>query len=67
MDTRNSRNLLATLGFIGIVALSASFAINPGPPAGATLPQIMVWGKQNQVLIEVVLGSRCSVRFCSSF
>lgn len=53
MDTRNARILLATLGFIGIVALSASFAINPGPPAGATLPQIMVWGKQNQVLIEV--------------
>ncbi|WP_201376515.1 hypothetical protein [Ktedonobacter robiniae] len=52
MGTRNARILLATLGFIGIVALSASFAMNPGPPAGATLPQIMAWGKQNQVLIE---------------
>lgn len=52
MSTRTFRILLAIVGFIGIVALSASFAINPGPPAGASVSQIVVWGKQHEQLIE---------------
>ncbi len=53
MSTKNFRQLIALIGFIGVVILSASFAINPGPPAGATLPQILAWGRQREVLISV--------------
>lgn len=52
MSTRTFRILLAIVGFIGIVALSASFAINPGPPAGSSVSQIIVWGAQHERLIE---------------
>lgn len=52
MSTRTFRVWLAILGFIGVVALSASFAINPGPPAGASLSQITTWGAQHETLIE---------------
>lgn len=52
MSTRTSRVWLAILGFIGVVVLSASFAINPAPPAGASLAQITTWGKQHETLIE---------------
>lgn len=52
MSTRTFRILLAIVGFIGIVALSASFAINPGPPAGANISEIMTWGAQHERLIE---------------
>lgn len=52
MSTWSFRILLAIVGFIGIVALSVSFAINPGPPAGASISQISVWGIQHERLIE---------------
>lgn len=52
MSTRTSRVWLAILGFIGVVVLSASFAINPAPPAGASLSQITTWGAQHETLIE---------------
>ena len=37
---RASRIWLALFGFIGVAVLSASFAINAAPPAGASLAQI---------------------------
>ena len=52
MSTWSFRILLAIVGFIGIVALSVSFAIIPGPPAGASISQISVWGIQHERLIE---------------
>ena len=52
MSTRTFRILLAIIGFVGIVALSASFAINPGPPAGANISEIMTWGAQHERLVE---------------
>lgn len=52
MSAKAFRITLAIIGFVGIVILSASFAINPGPPAGSTTAQIMVWGAQHQRLIE---------------
>ena len=51
MSTRLFRTLVALTGFIGVAALMFSFSINPGPPAGATIPQITVWGKANENLI----------------
>lgn len=51
MSTRLFRTLIALTGFIGVAALMFSFSINPGPPAGATIPQIMAWGKANENLI----------------
>lgn len=53
MSSRLYRILVAICGILGVVALMASFSINPAPPAGATIPQIVVWGKEHQVLIEV--------------
>ena len=52
MPSRTFRIAVALLGVVGVVALSASFAINPAPPAGATLAQVIVWGKQHATLIE---------------
>lgn len=52
MSSRTTRVWLALLGFLGVVVLSASFAINPAPPAGASLAQITTWGKQHETLIE---------------
>lgn len=52
MTSRSTRVWLAILGFIGVVVLSASFAINPAPPAGASLTQITAWGKAHETLIE---------------
>lgn len=68
MTTARSRILLAIVGFFGVVILSASFAINPGPPAGLSNAQIMVWGAQNKVLIEAgawaqIVGSFLQVAF----
>ncbi len=42
----------ALCGILGAVSLSVSFSINPGPPAGATIQQIIVWGQQVQGLIR---------------
>jgi len=68
MSTRVFRVLVALTGFIGVAALMVSFSINPGPPAGATIPQIMVWGKANENLILAgawlqAFGSLLSVIF----
>lgn len=52
MNTKTFRMLLAVLGFLGVVILSASFAINPGPPAGISGAQLIAWGIQNETLIE---------------
>lgn len=52
MSTTTSRIALALVGLVGVVVLSASFAINPGPPAGASIPQIVAWGRQHETLIE---------------
>lgn len=52
MSTRMFRVLIAITGFVGVVALSASFAINPAPPAGLTIPQVVMWGKEHEVLIQ---------------
>lgn len=52
MSTRMFRVLIAITGFIGVVALSASFAINPAPPAGLTIPQVVIWGKEHEILIQ---------------
>nr|HET6904781.1 hypothetical protein [Ktedonobacteraceae bacterium] len=52
MSTKMFRILIAITGFIGVVALSASFAINPAPPASLTIPQVVAWGKEHEVLIQ---------------
>lgn len=55
MSTRSFRILISLCGILGVVTLGTSFLINQGPPAGATIAQIMVWGKQN--FISVLLGT----------
>lgn len=50
MSTKSTYILLAIVGFIGIVLLSASFAINPGPPAGISNAQLM-GGHQGRVIV----------------
>ncbi|GCE28258.1 hypothetical protein KDA_37420 [Dictyobacter alpinus] len=52
MSSRLYRIMVAICGILGVVALMASFSINPAPPAGASIAQIVVWGKEHQVLIE---------------
>ncbi|HEY4385667.1 MAG TPA: hypothetical protein VGN34_14510 [Ktedonobacteraceae bacterium] len=52
MSAKLFRILVAVSGILGVAALMVSFSINPAPPASATLPQIVVWGKQHQALIE---------------
>ena len=51
MSTRLFRMLVALSGLLGVVALSVSFSINPAPPAGATIAQIVVWGREHENLI----------------
>lgn len=51
MSIKLFRILIAVCGILGVAALMVSFSINPAPPAGATIPQIMVWGRQHQTLI----------------
>ena len=51
MSTKAFRILVALCGILGITALMVSFAINPAPPAGSAIPQIVVWGKQHETLI----------------
>jgi hypothetical protein len=36
----------AACGILGVLALVASFNVNPGPPAGASISQIVEFGKQ---------------------
>jgi hypothetical protein len=45
--------LIAITGILGAISLVISFSINPGPPAGATLAQVIAFGKQSQNLILV--------------
>ncbi|HET8911405.1 MAG TPA: hypothetical protein VFN23_08090 [Ktedonobacteraceae bacterium] len=68
MSTKSTYILLAIVGFIGIVLLSASFAINPGPPAGISNAQLIAWGAQNEKLIQAgawsqIVGSFLQVVF----
>lgn len=68
MSTKMFRILIAITGFIGVVALSTSFAINPAPPASLTIPQVMMWGKEHEILIQAgawlqALGSLLEVIF----
>lgn len=68
MSSKSARVWLAILGFIGVVVLSASFAINPSPPAGASLAQITAWGQAHETLIEAgawlqVIGSFLQMAF----
>ncbi len=51
MSTKLFRILVALCGLLGVAALMFSFSINPAPPAGATIQQIVVWGKQHETLI----------------
>lgn len=51
MSTSLFRMLVALSGILGVVALSVSFSINPAPPAGATIAQIVVWGRVHENLI----------------
>ena len=53
MSTKLFRILVASCGLIGIASLMFSFSINPAPPAGETIQQIVVWGKQHETLILV--------------
>ena len=46
MRERIPRVLAAICGIIGVLTLVASFNVNPGPPAGATLAQVVDFGKQ---------------------
>jgi hypothetical protein len=55
MSTRRFYLLTAFCGMLEVATLIASFLINFGPPPGATLAQIMVWGKQNAN--SVLLGA----------
>jgi hypothetical protein len=55
MSTRRFQLLTALCGILGVVILITSFLINLGPPSGATIAQIMVWGKQNAN--SVLLGA----------
>lgn len=52
MNAKMARILLALVGFVGIVMLSASFAINPGPPSGISNAQLILWGKENEIFIQ---------------
>jgi hypothetical protein len=52
MSAKLFRILIAVCGILGVAALMVSFSINPAPPAGATVPQIVVWGKQHATLIQ---------------
>src|SRR5690242_7604781 len=51
MSLRSFHILTGLCGILGVVALMASFSINPAPPAGASIAQIVVWGKQHETLI----------------
>lgn len=49
--TRYQRLLISIAGILGVIALMISFSINPAPPTGATLPEIVSWGKAHEGLI----------------
>lgn len=51
MSPRLFRFVVAVSGILSVVALMVSFSINPGPPPGATVAQVIAFGKQYQTLI----------------
>ena len=53
MTQRTFTILTALCGLLGVLVLSTSFAINQGPPAGATVEQVMVWGRANATSVLV--------------
>lgn len=53
MTGRTFRIWLAIVGIIGVIMQIFSFSINPGPPAGATPADIIVWGHQHAPLVLV--------------
>ena len=54
MFDHRQKNLIALCGQAGAIILTASFAINPGPPAGATVTQMAEFARSHHNLI--VLG-----------
>jgi hypothetical protein len=55
MPTRRFRILSALCGILGVAMVIVSFNLNPGPPAGTSIAQVIVWGKQH--LDSIMLGS----------
>ncbi|HEU5228644.1 MAG TPA: DUF4386 family protein [Ktedonobacteraceae bacterium] len=53
MSTRLFRILIALSGIVGVVMLITSFAINPGPPAGTTLAQLIAFGTEHGTAIRL--------------
>lgn len=51
MSARLFRIMVAVCGLLGVIALVVSFSINPAPPAGASIRQIVVWGQAHENLI----------------
>jgi hypothetical protein len=55
MPTRRFRILSALCGILGVAMVMVSFNLNPGPPANASIAQVMVWGRQ--YLDSIMLGA----------
>src|SRR5215467_10136099 len=55
MPTRRFRILSALCGILGVSMVIVSFNLNPGPPANASITQVMAWGRQ--YLDSIMLGS----------
>jgi len=55
MPTRRFRILSALCGILGVSMVIVSFNLNPGPPANASIAQVIVWGRQ--YLDSIMLGS----------
>jgi hypothetical protein len=55
MSTRLFRILSGLSGIIGVIMLIPSFLINPGPPANATVAQLIAFG--NQYHTSILIGA----------
>lgn len=53
MSERLARTLAAIVGILGVVTLVGSFMINPSPPPGLTLAQIVEFGGQHRDTIVI--------------
>jgi hypothetical protein len=53
MTQRTFTILTAVCGILSFLVLTTSFAINQGPPAGATVEQVLVWGRANAMSVLV--------------
>lgn len=51
MSAKLFKIMIAICGILGVAALMVSFSINPAPPAGASIPQVVTWGRQHEMLI----------------